>query len=163
MTVDDRLYQVATVEKMKALFNNYEIDTLVNEYVTPLEKKEENEFLDAVLSTPVMKHAMVFLQQKGKVTPDPQTHKELLKTIWFNMYSRGQGKIGSSGFEHVFLNEIKNSTVIGLHNWIYFYDEEKTGNLNYKGWSKKIDLGNVSNCNIMDQLMTFLFCRKVHY
>jgi poly(U)-specific endoribonuclease len=133
---------MSTVDKMKALFNNYELDTLVNEYVTPLERKEENEFLDAILATPVMRQAMNFLQQKGKVTADPQTHRELLKTIWFNLYSRGQGKIGSSGFEHVFLSELKNSTVIGLHNWLYFHEVEKTGDLNYKGYSKKIDFGN---------------------
>lgn len=144
LTLDDKIYNTNTVEKMKALFNNYELDTLTNEYVTPLERKEENELLDAVLATPVMRHAMLFLQQKNKVTADPATHRELLKTIWFNLYSRGQGKIGSSGFEHVFLAELKNSTVQGLHNWIYFAEEEKTGNLDYKGYSKKIDFGNVS-------------------
>lgn len=87
---------------------------------------------------------MNFLQQKGVVTPDPQTHRELLRTIWFQLYSRGMGKIGSSGFEHVFVSEVKNGTVLGLHNWIYLSEEEKKGDLNYKGWLKKIDLGNVS-------------------
>lgn len=86
---------------------------------------------------------MNFLQQKGVVTLDPQTHRELLKTIWFNLYSRGNGKIGSSGFEHVFLSEVKDATVIGLHNWVYFAEAEKAGDLDYKGWTKKIDLGNV--------------------
>lgn len=86
---------------------------------------------------------MNFLTQKGIVTADPQTHRELLKTIWFNLYSRGMGKIGSSGFEHVFLSEVKNGTVMGLHNWIYLFEIENAGDLNYKGWTKKIDLGNV--------------------
>lgn len=53
------------------------------------------------------------------------------------------GKIGSSGFEHVFLSEVKNGTVMGLHNWIYMSEAERTGDLNYQGWLKKIDLGNV--------------------
>lgn len=90
---------------------------------------------------------MNFLAQKGLVTTDPQTHRELLKTIWFNLYSRGMGKIGSSGFEHVFLSEVKNGTVMGLHNWIYMSEAEKAGDLDYKGWTKKIDLGNVSGDN----------------
>lgn len=89
------------------------------------------------------RHAMNFLAQKGSVTADPQSHREILKTIWFGLYSRGMGKIGSSGFEHVFLSEVKNGTVMGLHNWIYLNEAEKTGDLDYKGWSKKIDLGNV--------------------
>lgn len=87
---------------------------------------------------------MSFLQQKGVVTADPQTHREFLRTIWFGLYSRGMGKIGSSGFEHVFVSEVKNGTVMGLHNWIFLSQEEKAERLNYLGWLKKIDLGNVS-------------------
>lgn len=44
-----------TVEKMKLLYNNYEQDASINEYVTPNERKEENDFIDAVLATPVMR------------------------------------------------------------------------------------------------------------
>ncbi|CAO1355824.1 unnamed protein product [Diamesa tonsa] len=142
LSIDERVYTMGTVEKMIIMFNNYEQDTMINEYVTPLEKKEENEFVDAVLATPVMRHAMNFLQQKGSVTLDPITHRDLLRTIWFNMYSRGQGKIGSSGFEHVFLSEVRNASVIGLHNWVYLADQEKSGDLDYQGYTKKIDLGN---------------------
>lgn len=40
---------------MTLLFNNYERDTMVNEYVSPVERKEEDEFLDVILATPVMK------------------------------------------------------------------------------------------------------------
>ncbi|XP_053697280.1 endoribonuclease CG2145-like [Sabethes cyaneus] len=142
LSVDERqVYAVPTIEKMRALFNNYELDTMVNEYVTPMEKKEENDFVDALLATNVMRTAMLFLQKKGVVTADPKTHHELLKTIWFQLYSRGNGKIGSSGFEHVFLNEVSNGTMIGLHNWVYLYEQEKSGHLDYQGYIKKFDLG----------------------
>lgn len=57
MKIDDKLDSVTTVEKMKAMFNNYEQDTAINEYVSPLERKEEDEFLEAVLATPVMRFA----------------------------------------------------------------------------------------------------------
>lgn len=50
---------------MRALFNNYEVDSTINEYVSPLEREEENEFIDELLKTPVMKAAMKFLQDKG--------------------------------------------------------------------------------------------------
>lgn len=142
LSIDEKqVYAVPTIEKMRALFNNYELDTMVNEYVTPMEKKEENDFVDALLATNVMRSAMLFLQKKGVVTADPKTHHELLKTIWFQLYSRGNGKIGSSGFEHVFLNEVSNGTMIGLHNWVYLYDQEKAGNLDYQGYIKKLDFG----------------------
>lgn len=77
------------------------------------------------------------------MSPDPKTHRDLLKEIWFTQYSRGNGKIGSSGFEHVFVNEVKNDTLIGLHNWVYFYDEEKAGRLDYKGYINQLDMGTV--------------------
>lgn len=89
----------------------------------------------------------------GIVTADPKTHFDLLKTIWFTMYSRGHGKIGSSAFEHVFLGELKNnSAVSGLHNWVYYYFKEaQTGTehpIDYKGYLNSILLGDVSQTNL---------------
>ncbi|KAG4080342.1 hypothetical protein HA402_010834 [Bradysia odoriphaga] len=135
------LDSVSSVKLMRKLFNNYELDTMTNEFVTPLEKREENDLVDTIMGTPVMRHAMAFLQQKGKVTPDPKTHRDLVKRIWFTLYSRGRGRIGSSAFEHVFLSENKNGTISGLHNWVYFHDEEVAGRIDYKGWLKKVALG----------------------
>lgn len=59
------LESVTSVKLIRKLYNNYELDTMTNEFVTPLEKKEENDFVDAIMSTSVMRHAMAFLQQKG--------------------------------------------------------------------------------------------------
>ncbi|XP_063695855.1 endoribonuclease CG2145 [Culicoides brevitarsis] len=143
LTIDERhIFALPTVEKFRALFNNYEQDAAVNEYITPNERKEENDFIDAVMATSVMRHALNFLQQKGIFGPDPAKQREELKAIWFNMYSRGGGKIGSSGFEHVFVSEVKNGSLSGLHNWLYYYDEEKAGRIDYKGYMKKLTLGN---------------------
>lgn len=57
LIIDEKLNAVTTVEKMKVMFNNYEQDTAINEYVSPIERKEEDEFLDSVLATPVMRFA----------------------------------------------------------------------------------------------------------
>lgn len=141
LSVDSKALESPTIVKMRLLFNNYEHDTHVNEHVTPNERKEENDFLDAVMATPVMRQAMLFLQQKGVVSPDPKTHRDLVKELWFTQYSRGQGKIGSSGFEHVFVHEVKDGTIIGFHNWVYIGDEEKDGRFDYKGYMKEQDIG----------------------
>lgn len=142
--MDPKALEPATIAKMRLLFNNYEEDTTVNEHVTANERKEENDFLDAVMATSVMRQAMLFLQQKGLVTPDPKTHRDLVKELWFTQYSRGMGKIGSSGFEHVFVHEVKNGTIIGFHNWVYVNEEEQAGRFDYKGYMKQQDIGSVS-------------------
>lgn len=142
--MDAKALEPPTIAKMRLLFNNYEQDTTVNEHVTANERKEENDFLDAVMATSVMRQAMLFLQQKGLVTPDPKTHRDLVKELWFTQYSRGMGKIGSSGFEHVFVHEVKNGTIIGFHNWVYVNEEEQAGRFDYKGYMKEQDIGTVS-------------------
>ncbi|XP_060530388.1 endoribonuclease CG2145-like isoform X2 [Cylas formicarius] len=142
LVVDPAAYKIPSVEKMALLFNNYFLDAGQNEVYTGQERIEENNLLDTVLATPVMQFARSFLIQKGKIGKDPREFKDLLRLIWFNMYSRGGGRIGSSGFEHVFLAELKNNMVSGLHNWLYFSEEEKENRANYLGYMKKIDLGN---------------------
>lgn len=47
--------------------------------------------------------------------------------MWFTAYSRTAGVLDSSGFEHVFLGEIRNRDVLGMHNWMRMYDEEVGG------------------------------------
>lgn len=75
---------------------------------------------------------------------DTKAKKDLLNSIWFTQYTRGGGIIGSSAFEHVFLGELKKDEVSGLHNWIYFANEEENHRVDYMGYLKKLDLGKVS-------------------
>ena len=67
------------------------------------------------------------------------SHLNLIAIQWFVELScislivyRAQD---SSGFEHVFVGETRGEKeVIGLHNWIQFYLQEKRGNIDYKGF-----------------------------
>lgn len=81
----------------------------------------------------------------GNITGDTSEFKNLLREIWFNMYSRQRGQLGSSGFEHVFLGELKNNQVSGFHNWLFFSEEEMKGGVDYLGYMKKVDLNDVSS------------------
>lgn len=91
---------------------------------------------------------MEFLERKGFVGKDSQF--DLIKRLWFEFYPRNKNvTLSSSGFEHVFLSEVKKGKIIGLHNWIYFAEAEKRGDLNYKGWLRVIDLGKVVSKNFL--------------
>ncbi|XP_063921206.1 endoribonuclease CG2145-like isoform X2 [Zophobas morio] len=141
LSIDKEAFSIASIEKMLQLHNNYIVESNVNEHYTAQEKQEENNLLDVITNTPVMQYTRNFLIDKGKIGRDPKEFKDVLREIWFNMYARGGGRIGSSGFEHIFLAELKNHQVSGLHNWLYFEAEEKNNQANYLGYMKKVDLG----------------------
>ncbi|XP_045445744.1 endoribonuclease CG2145-like [Melitaea cinxia] len=142
LTIAPEVWNITTIQKMLPLLDNYERDTSDNEHVTAQERNEENAFLDAIMSTTVIRHLMSFLKDKGYVTPDPKQQRDYLKQMWFGLYSRGKGKISSSGFEHVFVSELKNLEVLGLHNWIYFSKEESANRINYLGYLKYVTFNN---------------------
>lgn len=46
--------------------------------------------------------------------------------------------LDSCGFEHVFVGETKSGTeIVGFHNWIQFYLQEKNSHLDYKGYKAR--------------------------
>ncbi|XP_057318665.1 endoribonuclease CG2145 [Microplitis mediator] len=142
LTVNPAALQIPTISKVLTIYDNYQLDSRVNEHISPLQRTEESLLVDTFLSTNVMSAAMKFLADKGFIKKDYYEYKDTLRRLWFNLYSRGEGKIGSSGFEHVFLTELKSGTeVSGLHNWIYFNAEEGKNRVNYLGYMKKLDLG----------------------
>lgn len=59
------LSRIPTIVKLRALFNNYELDTTTDETVTATERQEEDEFLEKILDTAVMRTAMNYLKDKG--------------------------------------------------------------------------------------------------
>uniref|UniRef100_A0A0P4WD06 EndoU domain-containing protein n=1 Tax=Scylla olivacea TaxID=85551 RepID=A0A0P4WD06_SCYOL len=128
-----------TVRLMQQLLDNYEPQTTRQETITNAERAEENQFLQALMQTPVMQKLETILQQKDLLQG---RLRDILKLIWFTPYTRGGRHLASSGFEHVFVGEVKNRKVSGFHNWLSFLKEEREGDLDYKGYIKKLDLGN---------------------
>ena len=98
--------------------------------------------VDSPYKGPVMWKAIpcndvtIFLLIPGYISPDENAFRERLFTLWFQPYARSRkyNETDSSGFEHVFVGEIRKTRVIGFHNWIQFYQQELISRLNYQGY-----------------------------
>eukprot|EP00759_Apiculatamorpha_spiralis_P038561 PhF_6_TR37695/c0_g1_i2/m.56108/K14648/ENDOU, PP11; poly(U)-specific endoribonuclease len=128
-------FKLPTYAKFIALLDNYIPICGQAEQVTAQEKKEEVDFIEAIFPTKPIQFCWEFLKKHNKAPTTPNEFKKFLHAMWFGLYRRTSGgPLDSSGFEHVFVGEIKNGEVSGCHNWIQIYLEEKKKNLNYKGF-----------------------------
>mmetsp|Transcript_3736 Transcript_3736/g.10032 ORF Transcript_3736/g.10032 Transcript_3736/m.10032 type:complete len:480 (-) Transcript_3736:172-1611(-) len=137
--VNSAPFRRPTYKAFIALLDNYSAETGIAEVVTNTERREVSTFLRAIMQTGPMQfcHKYCRANAPDKVPSDRDGFMKLLHKIWFELYHRSRGgRADSSGFEHVFVGEIKDDKVSGFHNWIYFYLEEKKGDLDYKGYIK---------------------------
>ncbi|XP_058468396.1 uridylate-specific endoribonuclease C-like [Solea solea] len=136
---EDKLKHIETYAHFIKLLDNYEMSTGVSERVTSEELQETKLFINAIMETDVMKCAHKYLVRKGQ-SPSERSHfKRQLYDIWFRLYHRDRsGGEDSCGFEHVFVGETKyGQEIMGLHNWVQFYLQEKHDHVDYKGYKAR--------------------------
>ncbi|CAH8487592.1 unnamed protein product [Schistosoma margrebowiei] len=120
--------------KFIALLDNYDPEVDMTDIGTE-EDREEDDFINELLKTKIMKMTYDFLVEKQKISGGIDDFGKFLKDLWFKRYKlRRHGE--SSAFEHIFVGEHKKSMMLGLHNWIQFYLKEKSKEINYYGWKK---------------------------
>jgi len=129
----DKFFNTPTYRAMYSLLDNYERGCDEEEVVTREEKKENWQFLDAVLDTPCGAYMHKYLVAKGLADVNERDFKRDLYQMWFALYRR-DGELSSSGFEHVFIGEESRGKITGLHSWIQTFILERKGELNYKGY-----------------------------
>lgn len=138
--VRDDVLKRPTFQRFIALLDNYESETGRTEEVTSHEIQENRAFIDAICETKVMDYAHRYLASKGKSSRNTRDFKHQLYDLWFKLYRRTRGSgLDSSAFEHVFVGETRTSSkgkreVLGFHNWIQFYLQEKDGKVDYQGY-----------------------------
>jgi poly(U)-specific endoribonuclease len=165
--VNRQVFQRPTFKAFCALLDNYSAYTGDEEKVTSKELRENKTFLNAIMETAPMKYCHQYCLAKeveydGKPIPASESgFKKVLDNIWFKLYSRSGGgrrrKMDSSGFEHVFVGEVKNGKVSGFHNWIMFWLEERKGNIDYRGYIKPRSRGSNAETNNDDPVLTLQF------
>ena len=123
--VNEELFQRESYKRFYDLLDNYESAVGVEEVMTHMEIIEMKKFVDVVVSSRPMQIAQEYLVEKNWAPADEEKFKDWLWDVWFTLYKRGRGRGrstgDSSGFEHVFVGEIRNGSVIGFHNWVQFY------------------------------------------
>ena len=135
--VDSHALRRPTYKAFIALLDNYTAQVGEGETVTSSKLRENFNFLDAIMQSAPMQYCHKYCIANGDCVPsDPADFKNLLYNIWFELYRRGGSIRDSSGFEHVFVGEIKHGKVSGFHNWIHFFIEERKGKLDYRGYIK---------------------------
>jgi poly(U)-specific endoribonuclease len=137
--VDTRALRRPTYQAFINLLDNYIAETGMAENVTDTERREVWDFLKAIMQTAPMQfcHKYCRANKPEEVPADADGFMKLLHSIWFDLYKRSRGgRADSSGFEHVFVGEVKDGSISGFHNWIQLYLEEKKGALDYRGYIK---------------------------
>ncbi|KAK4020583.1 poly(U)-specific endoribonuclease homolog [Daphnia magna] len=132
-----------TFAAAQALLNNYQKNVTIQDTFTPEQLAEEVAFIDAVMETGVMQQLHAFLVSKGEASADVAEFKQFLSTIWFGRWSEYvPGVVASSGWEHANVFErLENNVIVGFHSWIYLFNEEEDGDLNYLGYINTIETG----------------------
>jgi poly(U)-specific endoribonuclease len=105
--VDESVFRRPTYKAFIALLDNYSSETGIEEVVTNEERMEVKRFLSAVMETKPMQFCHKYLcAKKDDIPSDRDEFVRLLHKIWFELYRREESR-DSSGFEHVFVGEIK--------------------------------------------------------
>jgi len=133
----NKFMSVPTYKAFYDLLDNYEHETGKAEVVTPEEIAENWRFINAICATPCMQYCYHYLVAKNRIHAGQDDFKKMINDLWFNMYRRDKNSKGndSCGFEHVFVGELsREGKVIGFHNWIQIFLEEKKGKLDYQGF-----------------------------
>lgn len=140
--VDPALLAKPTYAAFAKLFNNFNADAGVKEpkVAATEDNAETKAFLDAIETTKPYQTLLKFLNARNHpYGKSSSALKEAITRMWFDRYSRAKGVLDTSGFEHVFIGEIKNGEVSGLHNWqrIAALEADPKENFDYKGFIVK--------------------------
>jgi len=139
---EELLGQRETYTTFMKLMDNYSSETGQQENITEEEVAEQWAFIDAICDTEVMKYTHQWLVDRSLAPEDMDDFKECLNDIWFNMYGRSYQERkrrieDSSAFEHIFVGESRDGEILGFHNWLRFYQLEKNGLIDYRGYYPK--------------------------
>jgi len=156
--VDPSVHEKEVYKLLSKLYDNYQKSPSVVEDHTTQEQQEERDLIKYLANTEVMNITYEYLVIRGVFNGEKSEWEDFLYTTWFTMYDRAKAAatLGSSGFEHVYIGEVKNGDVSGFHSWYHYYLLEQSGNINYLGYWDTIEFGpNMQNGGGIDFTFTW--------
>lgn len=133
--VDSSLLRQPSFAALQALYPHFNAQTGSKESRSSSKDLAIDHFLTAISRTKIFKILREFLGKKGYQPAQSESKfLDALKQLWFGEYSRAKGVKDTSGFEHVFMGEVKNEELVGLHSWVRVYTLEQQGQLDYAGY-----------------------------
>ncbi|TNN10677.1 Poly(U)-specific endoribonuclease-B [Schistosoma japonicum] len=100
-----------------------------------------DKFMEQIYQTTLFHRVYDCLQSSNIFNGDRLQFKDYFHQIWFHQYSWNQMSTKSisntCGFQHVFIGDIYNSCVKGLHHWKRYYILERIGQLQLHNIYKK--------------------------
>ncbi|XP_076281493.1 uncharacterized protein LOC143209570 isoform X2 [Lasioglossum baleicum] len=138
--IDPILLNYPSIYITHTLYDKYEHDFRNKVNRTQEIREHENLLIDTYLNTNVMAAAMNWLGDRGFIDPDDFEKKDVLRRIWFTIFS------GSTcGFERVFESENYGTAIMGVQDWLYFANRESAGRINYMSYVDQVKLGTTAS------------------
>lgn len=114
----------ASYERVKGLFNNYELDQTKEERIAPEEEIEVQEFIEDIYKSPPVRVAREYVEERTEEPMNDDIWWNIIQRVWFEQFDDGVNQ-DLTGFEHVIVGEQKQGKVQGYHFWYkYFFDEK---------------------------------------
>ncbi|CAL4098312.1 unnamed protein product, partial [Meganyctiphanes norvegica] len=134
LDVDKEALDCATIKALTELFVTFKApvnvaDNLGDDY---LSKKQD--FLELIMDSEIMKITELWMINQGLFEDSNMTLHDIVDHIWFMPYAGSHSSSGfndSTGFEHTFVGMKNDDKVLGLHNWVRFYELEQAGNVTF--------------------------------
>jgi poly(U)-specific endoribonuclease len=156
--IDERVWQIPTFQLFYPPLHLYHAETGVEWHFTRAEIDAQRAFLHIVCRTPCMRFAQAWLVANKKIrVRNAEEFETMLWEMWFGLYRRDRYR-DSSAFEHVFVGEVDNGQVRGMHTFLQLYQEENAGNLDYYGYLLPRPRPNSMTCpSNLNNLLTIRF------
>ncbi|XP_067659982.1 uridylate-specific endoribonuclease-like [Haliotis asinina] len=137
--VDESRFTHPTYKTFIALMNSYDPPLDHTNSGVQADQSLVDAFLDSLFTSEVTRTAHAHLLENTYFSGNLSDYRRTVTHLWFKPYTSSGSTSNVTGFQMMVMGKEGGSNLIGPHNWVRFYLEEKTGRIRYRGYTKKTD------------------------